>query len=72
LIKKEKFDVVLMPRPNLDETFFTDALAVSKKETRIIYYGFSPESKRELMVEGLINEAKKLKRKIKVCLVFVN
>lgn len=64
--KKEKFDVVLMPRPNLKETFLSDALVVSKKNTKIIYYGFSPEAKKDEMVNNLVLEAKKLKRKIKV------
>ena len=67
-IKKihEKFDVIVMPRPNLKESFLADALKVAKKNTRIIYYGFSPESKKDEMVENLMIEAKKLKRKIKI------
>jgi len=65
-IKKEKFDFVVMPRPNLKDTFFKEGLMVSKKGTKIIYYGFSPESKKEAMVKQLESEAKKLKRKIKV------
>lgn len=48
------FDVVLMPRPNLRETFLSQALKVSKKGTKIIYYGFSPESKKDKMVSDLI------------------
>jgi tRNA (guanine37-N1)-methyltransferase len=63
---KEKFDIVVMPRPNLKETFFTDALKVSKKNTLIIYYGFSPETKKEEMILNLEKEAKKSKRKIKI------
>lgn len=64
--KKEFFDVILMPRPNLKETFLSDALKVARKGTRIIYYGFSPESKKDEMVRELEKEAKKLKRKIKI------
>ncbi len=64
--EKEKFDVIVMPRPNLKETFLKDALLVAKKGTKIIYYGFSPESKREEMLDELQREAKKLKRKIKI------
>jgi tRNA (guanine37-N1)-methyltransferase len=63
---KEKFDVVVMPRPNLKETFLSDALKVSKKGTIIIYYGFSAETKKQEMVDNLEKEAKKLKRKIKI------
>jgi tRNA (guanine37-N1)-methyltransferase len=63
---KEKFDVIVMPRPNLRETFISDALKVSRKGTKIIYYGFSPESKRQEMTDSLEKEAGKLKRKIKI------
>jgi tRNA (guanine37-N1)-methyltransferase len=68
--KKEKFDFVLMPRPNLEETFLSEGLRVSKKGTKIIYYGFSPESKKEEMILNLEKEAKKLKRKIKINKIF--
>lgn len=63
---REKYDAIVMPRPNLKETFFSDALKVSKKGTKIIYYGFSPESKKEEMIEELEKESRKLKRKIKI------
>jgi tRNA (guanine37-N1)-methyltransferase len=66
VLKKEKYDVVLMPRPNLKETFLADALLVCKKGTRIIYYGFCPESEKDKMVDNLLIEAKKLKRKLKI------
>jgi len=63
---KEKFDLIVMPRPNLKETFLGDALTVSKKGTRIVYYGFCSEEKKDEMVEGLLKEAKKYKRKMKI------
>jgi len=68
VVKKlnEKFDVIVMPRPNLKETFLSDALSAAKKGTVIIYYGFSPESKKDEMLENLLKEAKKQKRKIKI------
>ena len=68
IIKKihEKFDIIVMPRPNLKESFLSDALKVSRKGTKIIYYGFSPETKKDKMLENLMAEAKKLKRKIKI------
>ena len=69
LLKKEKFDVVVMPRPNLKETFLSDALKVSRKGTLLIYYGFSPEAKKQEMVDNLVVEARKLKRKIKIARV---
>lgn len=66
IAKKEKFDVVVMPRPNLSDTFFKEGLMASRKGTQIIYYGFSPEAKKDEMIANLEREAKKLKRKIKV------
>ena len=63
---KEKFDFVIMPRPNLKDSFLKEGLLASRKGTRIIYYGFSPESKKDEMTSQLQKEAKKLKRKIKI------
>lgn len=37
---KEKFDIILMPRPNLEDTFLKSALKLSKKGTTIFYHGF--------------------------------
>ncbi len=62
----EKFDFIIMPRPNLKDSFLKSALSCAKKGTIIVYYGFSPESKKDDMIECLIKEAKKLKRKIKI------
>lgn len=62
----EKFDFVVMPRPNLKDTFLEQGLMVAKKGSVIVYYGFSPESKKDEMLELLEQEAKKLKRKIKI------
>jgi len=64
--QKEKFDFIVMPRPNLKDSFIKQALGVSKKGTRIIYYGFSSEDKKSEMVESLEKEAKKYKRKIRI------
>jgi len=64
--QKDKFDFIVMPRPNLKETFLKSALDVSKKGTRIVYYGFSAEDKKNEMVCNLEKEAKKFKRKIKI------
>jgi tRNA (guanine37-N1)-methyltransferase len=64
--KKIKFDYVVMPRPNLKDTFIEQALAVSKKGTKIIYYGFSAESKKQDMLDSLLLECKELKRKVKL------
>jgi tRNA (guanine37-N1)-methyltransferase len=64
--KLGKFDVIVMARPNLRESFFKQGLLASKKTTRIFYYGFCNIDEKDKMIRGLISEAEKLKRKIKV------
>lgn len=49
---KEKFDIILMPRPNLKETFLKTALKLSKKGTTIFYHGFGTK-------QEILNEIKK-------------
>ncbi|MBU2576700.1 MAG: hypothetical protein KKF50_03180 [Nanoarchaeota archaeon] len=46
---KEKQDIILMPRPNLKETFLKTALKLSKKGTTIFYHGFG--TKEEVIKE---------------------
>lgn len=65
-LEKERFDFIVMPRPNLKDSFLKQALGVSKKGTRIVYYGFSSEDEKDKMVDGLLKEAKKINRKIKI------
>ena len=40
-----RFDIILMPRPNLKDTFLQSALKLSKKGTTIFYHGFGTEKK---------------------------
>lgn len=61
-----KFDVVVMPRPNLKETFLEQGFLVSKKGTRIYYYGFGREDDKKNMIEQIKKEAVGLKKKIKI------
>lgn len=61
-----KFDVVVMARPNLKESFLKQGLMASKKGTRIFYYGFCNVDEKDEMIKELISEAGRLKRKIKV------
>jgi len=49
---KQKYDIILMPRPNLKETFLKTALELSKKGTTIFYHGFGTK-------EEVLNEIKK-------------
>jgi len=49
---KERQDIILMPRPNLKETFLKTALKLSKSGTTIFYHGFGTKEK-------VLNEIKK-------------
>jgi len=49
---KQKFDIILMPRPNLKNTFLAPALKLSKKGTTIFYHGFGTK-------ESVLNEIKR-------------
>jgi tRNA (guanine37-N1)-methyltransferase len=49
---KDKFDIILMPRPNLKDTFLKTALKFSKKGTVIFYHGFGTK-------ESVLTEIKK-------------
>jgi tRNA (guanine37-N1)-methyltransferase len=49
---KEKQNIILMPRPNLKDTFLKTALKLSKKGTTIFYHGFGTK-------ESVLNEIKK-------------
>jgi len=61
----EKFDVVIMARPNLKDSFLEQGLIACKKNSRLIYYGFCNVDEIDGLVKGLISEAKSLGRKIK-------
>jgi len=63
---KEKFDVIVMARPQLKDTFLEDAFKVSKKGTRIYYYDFCNIDDVDLIVEKIKDEAKKAGKKIKI------
>lgn len=64
--KLGRFDVVIMARPNLKETFLKQGLAGCKKGTRLFYYGFCRDDKLNEMINSLKEEAKKFNRKIKI------
>lgn len=63
---KGKFEVIMMARPNLKETFLKEALKVSKKGTRIWYHAFCHQDELKNIVQSLLQEAKKLKKKIQI------
>jgi tRNA (guanine37-N1)-methyltransferase len=62
--EKKKFDRVVMPRPQLKDSFLQSAFKIIKKNGMINYYGFG-ENKEEIL-ETIENEAKKSKKKIKI------
>ncbi len=63
---REKFDVIVMPRPNLKETFLSSAFKLSKKGTRIYYYGFCKAGDEKDIVEDIEEGALKAKKKIRI------
>lgn len=63
---KKKFDVIVMPRPNLKDSFLEQAFKLSKKGTRIYYYDFCKVDETELIIDKIKSEAKKSKKKIKI------
>ncbi len=65
-IAKENFDVIVMPRPQLKDSFLESAFKVSKKGTRIYYYDFCPKENIENKVLMVKEEAEKSKKKIKI------
>lgn len=66
LKKKEKFDVIVMPRPQLKDSFLKEAFKFSKKGTKIYYYDFCKVGEENKIVEMIKEEAKKAKKKIKI------
>jgi len=42
---KKRFDIIVMPRPNLGDTFLDVALKMSKKGTVVFYHGFGTREK---------------------------
>jgi len=64
--KGEKFDVIVMPRPNLKDSFLKEAFMLAKKATRIYYYDFCKANEINLIVNKIKEQAEKYKKKIKI------
>ena len=62
----KKFDVIVMPRPQLKDSFLEQAFELSKKKTRIYYYDFCKADETDKIVEKIKFEAKENKKKIKI------
>ena len=65
-IIKEKFDRIVMARPNLRDSFLDIAFRVIRKNGVIYYHGFYLEEEKEKMIEMIFREAKKARKKIKI------
>jgi tRNA (guanine37-N1)-methyltransferase len=61
-----KFDVIVMARPQLKESFLKEAFSLSKKGTRIFYYDFCGVEEKKEIIEKIKGEAKKFGKKIKI------
>lgn len=61
-----KFDRIVMPRPNLKDSFLDSAFPLIKKNGEIHYYSFYDEDKAGEMSELIAKEAKKAGKKIKI------
>lgn len=64
--EKKKFSVIVMPRPQLKDSFLKQAFMLSKKGARIYYYDFCKEEEKQEIVEKIMNEAKIAGKKIKI------
>ncbi len=62
----KKFDFIVMPRPNLKESFLEPAFILSKKGTKVFYYDFCKVDETENIVEKIKKEALSAKKKIKI------
>jgi tRNA (guanine37-N1)-methyltransferase len=64
--KKDKFDSIIMPRPQLKETFLKEAFKFSKSGTKIYYYDFCKIEEKDKIIEKIKLEAKKSNKNIKI------
>lgn len=65
--KTNLFDRIVMPRPQLRETFLSEAFAAAKKGCIIHFYDFSREHEiPHVAVERIREAAKKARRKVKI------
>ena len=61
---KTKFNRIVMPRPQLKDTFLPQAFKLIKKAGTINYYGFGKDY--EIILNQINEQAKKAKKKIKI------
>jgi len=64
--KKEKFDAIVMPRPQLKDSFLNETFMLSKKNTLVYYYDFCKDDEFDSIVEKVKAEARRAGKKIKI------
>jgi tRNA (guanine37-N1)-methyltransferase len=62
----EKFDKIIMARPQLKDSFLDATFPKISKGGIIYYHGFYEESKKDEMIDMIKSEAKKAKKNIKI------
>jgi tRNA (guanine37-N1)-methyltransferase len=62
---RKKFDVIVMPRPQLKDTFLKQAFRLSKKGTKIFYYDFAKADEVKKIKKKIEDGAKKARKKVK-------
>ncbi len=62
----KKFDVIVMPRPQLKESFLHEAFILSKSGTRIFYYDFCGIDEMKEIIEKIENEAMENGKDVKI------
>ena len=64
--QNKKFDIIIMPRPQLKNTFLEQAFMLSKTGTKIYYYDFCKQDEINSVVKKIEKQAEKFNRKIKI------
>lgn len=64
--KRKRFDVIVMPRPQLKDSFLKEAFMLSKKNTRVYYYDFCKVDETEKIIEKIRKQARESGKKIKI------
>jgi len=62
----QRFDVIVMARPQLKDTFIKESLKYAKKGTRIYYYDFCKEDEINSIVKKVKSECSLSKKKIEI------
>ncbi|MEX2016878.1 MAG: hypothetical protein WD876_00185 [Candidatus Pacearchaeota archaeon] len=62
----KSFDYIVMPRPQLKDSFLKETFSLSKKGTTVFYYDFCKDDEIDFIKDKLNREAKDAKKKIKI------